>query len=65
MPITWIIRHWIGVVHGALRTVAVVAAWSLFPEHRMLAISLVIVVLYVFAIVVLELRWRAVQKGAG
>ena len=65
LPITWIIRHWIGVVHGALRTVAVVAAWYLFPEHRMLAISLVIVVLYIFAIVVLELRWRAVQMGAG
>ncbi|NVK54090.1 MAG: hypothetical protein HWE26_00635 [Alteromonadaceae bacterium] len=59
LPISWIIQHWIGIVHGLLRTILVLAAWYLFPEHRFLAVSVVIIVLYLFAITVLEKRWRA------
>ncbi|MDC8829904.1 DUF7010 family protein [Alteromonas gilva] len=62
LPISWIIQHWIGIVHGVLRTVLVVGAWYLFPEQRFLAIPVVIIVLYLFAIVVLEKRWRALSK---
>jgi hypothetical protein len=58
LPIYWIIQHWIGLVHGIARTVGVILVWYLFPEHRFLAVSVVIVVLYVFAISVLEIRWR-------
>jgi len=58
LPVSWIIRHWIGLVHGALRTISVVTVWFLFPEHRFLSVSCVIVFLYVFAIAVLEIRWR-------
>ncbi len=57
----WIIQHWIGIVHGVMRTVLIVAVWYLFPEDRFLAVSLVIIGLYVFAITVLEMRWRALQ----
>lgn len=64
LPITWIIQHWIGIVHGVARTVSVVVAWYLFPEHRILAVSIVIVLLYVFAILVLENRWRKLRKNA-
>lgn len=59
LPISWIIQHWIGLVHGLLRTVGVLAAWYLFPEDRFLAVPVVIVALYVVAIAVLERRWRA------
>lgn len=62
LPISWIIQHWIGVVHGVLRTVLIVVVWYLFPEHRFLAVSLVIIGLYIFAIAVLEYRWRSLQK---
>ena len=64
LPITWIIQHWIGLVHGIVRTVAVVVAWYLFPEHRILAVSVVIVLLYVIAILVLEKRWRKLGINA-
>lgn len=62
LPISWIIQHWIGLVHGVVRTVAVVLVWYLFPEHRSLAVSVVIVVLYIFAIAVLENRWRGLPR---
>lgn len=64
LPISWIIQHWIGVVHGVARTVAVVLVWYLFPEHRFLVVPIVIVLLYIFAISVLELRWRGLRKTA-
>lgn len=65
VPISWIIQHWIGWAHAVARTVAVVAAWFLFPEDRMLAISVVIVVLYLWAIAVLNSRWKALQAATG
>jgi len=64
LPISWIIQHWIGWVHAVLRTVGVLAAWYGFPENRFLAVSLVIVVLYGFAITVLETRWRSIRQSA-
>lgn len=63
IPMSWIIQHWIGIAHGIARTVLVVATWYAFPEHRFLAISLVIVALYVFAITVLEIRWRKLKSS--
>ncbi|MFQ6311621.1 DUF7010 family protein [Lysobacter capsici] len=66
LPITWIIQHWIGLVHGVARTAAVVLVWYLFPEHRFLAVSVVIVVLYILSIAVLENRWRGLtRRGLG
>ncbi|WP_088329410.1 hypothetical protein [Lacimicrobium sp. SS2-24] len=64
VPISWIIQHWIGIVHAVARTVAVLTVWYLFPESRFVAIPLVIVVLYVFAIAVLEKRWRDLHRSA-
>ncbi|MGO2374829.1 MAG: DUF7010 family protein [Pseudoalteromonas prydzensis] len=64
LPISWIIRHWIGLVHGVARTVAVLLVWYFFPDHRFLAVSAVIVLLYVFAILVLENRWRVLSQNA-
>ena len=59
LPITWIIRHWIGVAHALARTLVVVALWYAYPEHRFTAIPLGIVILYIIAIVVLVRRRSA------
>jgi hypothetical protein len=56
VPITCIIRHWIGIAHAAVRTVLVVALWYLLPEHRFVAIPFGIVALYIWAIAVLLKR---------
>lgn len=63
LPMSWIIRHWIGLVHGIVRTLAVLAVWYLFPDHRFLAVSIVIVILYAFAIVVLNRRWKLLRNS--
>ncbi len=58
LPFSWIIQHWIGVFHSVVRTVAVTAAWYLFPEHRFQVIPLVIVLVYAVTMLFLESRWR-------
>lgn len=64
LPISWIIQHWIGLVHGLLRTLGVLLVWYFFPDNRFFAVSAVIVILYIFAIAILEARWRSVNKNA-
>lgn len=61
MPVTWIIRHPVGILHTISRTAAVLALWYLFPDHRFVAIPLAIVAIYIVTIVILEKRWRALQ----
>jgi len=62
LPISWIIQHWIGYFHAIARTATVVLVWYLFPEHRFLAVSVVVVLLYAVTIPVLEIRWRRLHK---
>ena len=58
VPISWAVRHWIGIAHAVTRTSAVLAVWYLWPGHRYVVIPAVIVVLYAFAIVILVNRPR-------
>jgi hypothetical protein len=58
VPFSWMIRHWVGLFHGISRTVLVLVAWYLFPEHRFVAIPAVIVVIYLITIYVLVRRRR-------
>ncbi|GLR71695.1 DUF7010 family protein [Agaribacter marinus] len=58
IPFSWIVQHWIGYFHAIGRTLAIVAVWYLFPEHRVEAISCVIVSLYVVSIYLLEYQHR-------
>lgn len=62
LPLSWIIRHWIGAAHAVARSVLVLVAWYAFPEQRFVAVPLVVVALYAITMVVLELRWRALQR---
>jgi hypothetical protein len=61
LPMSWLLNHWIGIAHGSARTVLILSAWYLFPELRFVVIPAVIVTLYIAAIAVLEIRWRAIQ----
>ena len=63
LPLSWIIRHWIGWCHAIARTVLVLAAWYAWPEQRFVAVPAAVVATYVFTIVVLERRWRALQDA--
>lgn len=63
LPVSWIIRHWIGIAHAVGRTVLVLAAWYLFPTQRFVVIPAVIVAVYVFTMMVLESRWRGVHSS--
>ena len=38
VPFSWILKHWVGLFHGITRTVLIVTAWFLFPDHRFVAI---------------------------
>ena len=64
LPVSWLLQHWIGLFHGGVRTVGIVAAWYLFPEHRFVVIPLVIIAIYAVTIVVLEHRWRVLTRAA-
>lgn len=63
IPLSWIIEHWIGIFHGVSRTILVLAAWYVFPAHRLVAIPIVIVLLYLFTIYIFESRWRSFRNA--
>ncbi len=64
VPLSWVIRHPVGLWHAGVRTVAVLAVWLAFPQHRFVAVALVIVVVYAVTLVVLERRWKRLQRAA-
>ncbi len=58
VPISWMLRHWIGIAHALTRTGAALAAWYLWPGHRYIVIPAIIVVLYAVVIFILMNRPR-------
>jgi hypothetical protein len=56
VPLSWMLRHWVGIFHGVVRTVAVVAVWYSFPAHRFVAVPAVIVLVYLISIWALATR---------
>lgn len=62
LPLSWILRHWIGLAHALARTALVIVAWYAWPDARFVAVPLVIVGTYVFTIAVLERRWRSLPR---
>jgi hypothetical protein len=64
LPLSWVIRHPVGLWHAGVRTAGVLAAWLAFPDHRFVAVPLVIVAVYAVTLLVLERRWRALQGSA-
>ncbi|MBI5170157.1 MAG: hypothetical protein HZA61_11755 [Candidatus Eisenbacteria bacterium] len=64
LPFSWCVRHWIGIFHTIVRTLACVVLWYALPEQRFVAIPFAIVAIYAVTIVVLERRWRALRSAA-
>ena len=64
LPLSWVIRHPVGLWHAGVRTLGVLAAWLAFPEHRFVAVPLVIVAVYAVTLLVLERRWQRLQHSA-
>lgn len=58
VPLSWVIQHWVGVFHTAVRTALILVAHYAFPEARFVAVPVVIVVTYAVTIAILERRWR-------
>ena len=64
IPFSALLRHWVGYFHGFARTILIVAAWYLLPEHRFVAIPAVIVAVYLISIIALQRRWTAINAIA-
>lgn len=56
MPFSWIIKHWVGVFHAVLRTVAVLLLWYLLSDQRFVVIPFAIVLIYIATIFILGSR---------
>ena len=63
MPLSWAIEHWIGYFHTLTRTFGIVAAWYLFPDARVEAISAVIVAVYIVSLIILERRFQSIKSN--
>jgi NADPH:quinone reductase-like Zn-dependent oxidoreductase len=63
LPLSWVIRHPVGLWHAGVRTAGVLAAWLAFPEQRFVAVPLVIVAVYAVTLWVLQRRWQALQRS--
>lgn len=48
---SWVIGHPLGIIHAVLRTFLVVGAWLCFPESRIFAVSLAVVISYLISLV--------------
>jgi hypothetical protein len=48
---SWVIGHPLGIIHAILRTFLVVAAWYFFPESRIFAVSLAVVLAYFISLI--------------
>ena len=47
---SWVVKHPVGIVHSILRTILILLVWFAFPDQRLLAIGLVIVLVYCISI---------------
>ena len=56
LPLSWIIKHWVGIFHSLTRTILILLLWYIFPEHRFVAIPFTIVILYIATIFIIKNR---------
>jgi hypothetical protein len=63
IPLSWLIQHPVGFVHAILRTVLVLITWIALPEHRFVAVPLVIVLVYLISIGMLVQRIRTLDRS--
>lgn len=56
LPLSWIIKHWVGIFHALTRTIAIVALWYLLPDYRFVGIPFAIVLIYLVSLWILKTR---------
>ena len=64
-PLSWILKHWIGIFHSISRTTSILLAWYLFPEQRFIIIPFTIVLIYIVSIYFLNKRKTLSKEGVG
>ncbi|MEO8673426.1 MAG: hypothetical protein ABI411_19090, partial [Tahibacter sp.] len=47
---SWTVGHPVGLIHASLRTFLVIAAWFCFPNNRMSAVSIAVVIAYLISV---------------
>lgn len=62
IPFSWIVKHWVGIFHTVVRTIAIVLLFYLFPEDRFTYISFAIVGVYVITLLILNKRHKIVNS---
>ena len=53
---SWIVQHKVGLIHATLRTGLVLAAWWAFPDQRISAVALAVVIAYAVALLLMATR---------
>ena len=53
---SWIIQHPLGIIHAVARTILILLAWLFFEDQRLLAVSTVIVAMYLFTLFQMSTR---------
>lgn len=48
---SWVVQHPLGIIHSVLRTILVVGAWYFFPESRIFAVSVAVVIAYLISLI--------------
>jgi hypothetical protein len=61
IPFSALSGHWVGLFHGLTRTILIVAAYYLLPNHRFVAIPAIIVAVYAVTLYVLARRYRGMR----
>lgn len=56
LPLSWTMKHWVGLFHTLTRTVVILALWYLVPDQRFVAIPFAIVAIYVVTLIILNNR---------
>jgi len=56
LPLSWIIKHWVGIFHTLTRIIIVLSLWYLLPEYRFTAIPFAIVLIYIITLIILKNR---------
>ena len=56
LPLSWTIKHWVGIFHTLTRTISVLALWYLLPDLRFVAIPFAIVAIYITTLIILNNR---------
>jgi len=62
---SWIIRHPLGIIHAVSRTIMVVGAWYFFPEIRVTAVSVAIILAYSISLVQMLTRTVVIWPASG